>query len=344
MHRRTAIGFLKPPALGSSFTFLKDRSRHLPFMEIQMSSWPENFDSHPDQYENKLIEADISYWINIYKTCGQVVQVLGTCGEIKVERLALAKEFCLEHPKKMSHKSKAKLKIGKKKNFREKSLVFSLIDTRTNSVNIAFSCCSLTEEVFRISVHISNVAYLLENDAVLTNYISKRSATIWLQDVIYQMMPEDIHKQCSLIPGEDKPVVSIIFEITKNGEVLSTKFEESFVNPCVTLDVQQIEQIACQTFSKDLKILNGYSRKDLFKTIENMNTVANALKQQKQSKTITYCYYLAFEIDVISKEPLNMKVAYVNWPNDIFKQIIFLVNSAVGELIFNKFPNLAILR
>lgn len=320
-----------------------DRSRSLPYMEIPMSSWPEGFASYPEEYENKLIEAEILYWIDINKTFGQVVQVLGPCGDIQVENLALAKEFCLEQPS-MKQKSKTKPKTIKKKKCKENSAVFSVIDRRTNSVNIAFSCCLLTEDIFQISVHISNVAYFLKSDTDLTNYIAKRSATIWLQDVIYQMMPDEFHKQCSLTPGQNKLVVSVIFSITRSGEVLDTRFEESFINPCVILNIDQIDDISRCTFSEHITILNGYTKECLFDSIKNMTKVAKALKQQQNSKTISCCYHLLFDVDKKSKEPFNMKVIESNTSKEMFKQFIFLTNCAVGKFIFNKFPNFAILK
>lgn len=308
-----------------------------------MSSWPTGFASFPEEYENKLIEAEILYWIDTNKTFGQAVQVLGPCGDIQVENLALAKEFCLEQPK-MTQKSKNNPKDRKNKKLKDNSLVFSVIDTRTNSVNIAFSCCSLTEDTFKISVHISNVAYVLKSDTDLTDYIAKRSATIWLQDVIYQMMPYELHKQCCLTPGQNRLVVSITFLISKSGEVLETKFEESLINPCAILTIDQIDDISRGVFSEDIDILNGYTKECLSASIDNMTIVAKALKHQQKLKNITCCYHLVFDVDKNSREPSNMRVIDVNTVKEMFKQFIFLTNCAVGEFIFNKFPNLAILK
>lgn len=49
------------------------------------------------------------------------------------------------------------------------------------------------------------------------------------------MLPEELCLTCSLLPGDDKLVVSVFLEMSLEAEIVSHYFTRSVINSCVQL-------------------------------------------------------------------------------------------------------------
>ena len=108
--------------------------------------------------------------------------------------------------------------------------VFTIDPENTVDFDDAFSVLKIDENCTRISVHISNVALLLENFG-LWNYISDRISTIYLPDQSIHMLPTNLCKKlCSLIEGEQRLVftMELYFNINEN-RLYDIKFKNSII-------------------------------------------------------------------------------------------------------------------
>lgn len=344
VHPRTAVGVLRHPNSNFDFTWFSDREKIIPNLKIPRVLWPKHFYYKPELYEKTLIVAEITEWTEPKKAWGKIVEVLGDCHSIHVEKLAIAKEFYLHDHAVLQFPIETQNKLDLSNSSRVESFVFSVIDPRFKSVQIAFSCEKLHTGNFEAGVHISDISSFVKKSSSLDEYIFQRASTLWLEGTAYQILPEDLRIQCSLFPNEDKPCISVFWEISPNGEVSNKRFKQTIINASALVSPFEIQNIANETEEK-FEVYNGYSRNCLFSTIKQMMTVAVLLKAKRTQNTILDVIYTsAFYINKQTGTPIHMTVVEHEQRRMIFSEFSFFANFLIGDFIFEKFPHLSILR
>lgn len=62
--------------------------------------------------------------------------------------------------------------------------------------------------------------------------VSKRATTVYLPYMTSHMLPEQLCKVCSLLPGKDKLAFSVIWEMAPNAEIVKYRFTKTVIRSC----------------------------------------------------------------------------------------------------------------
>lgn len=102
------------------------------------------------------------------------------------------------------------------------------IDSRnTKAIDDCFSIEHLqkatedTEDVWKIGIHISDVDCFVKQGSHLDKEAVKRVESMYMGKYFFRpMLPHDLYSDlCSLIQGKKRPVVSVYFNINKDGMI-----------------------------------------------------------------------------------------------------------------------------
>lgn len=275
---------------------------------------------------------------------GTILEVLGSCGNILEEKIAIAEEYNLfrhEYLRKIEPKE-----ITNQNFCRVNSFVFAIEDSRTKIVETAFSCKQLKNGRVEIAIHIANVAHYLEKDYTLDAHILQNACAVRLEDITFEMLPQELSTLCSLRPGTDKFTVSIFWEFEKNGNIINTRFAETIINPSALLTAQQMQNIAEVYWTDDdIKIYNGYAEDNLISAIQQMAPLAQLLQEKRIPNTLcTSLYNSVVFRNLRTHEPIQIMPLEQNSGRIVFTEFMFLANCTIGASIYEAFPNLAVLR
>jgi len=62
--------------------------------------------------------------------------------------------------------------------------------------------------------------------------VLKRATTVYLPHMTSHMLPEQLCKVCSLLPGKDKLAFSVIWELTPDAEIVTHRFAKTVIRSC----------------------------------------------------------------------------------------------------------------
>lgn len=99
-----------------------------------------------------------------------------------------------------------------------KECIFTIDPETARDLDDAVSIKKLGEDLYEIGVHISDVSMFLELGTPLDVKVSERATTIYLVDKAIHMLPLELCLQCSLLPGQDKFAVSVIWKMDSEGD------------------------------------------------------------------------------------------------------------------------------
>ena len=192
--------------------------------------------------ENKYVLFKFSEWENNEKhPHGILTEVLGDVGCLKTyyEYRVYCKNLFIpmrEFTQIVSSKTRENLDMGlikNKYNVRQNTpeYVFTIDPEHTTDFDDALSITELYPNAVKISVHISNVAIILDHFE-LWKYISNRTSTIYLPDQPRHMLPSSLsQKTCSLIQGNERIVLSMEMCFNKETkEVYGVGFKNNIVS------------------------------------------------------------------------------------------------------------------
>jgi ribonuclease R len=97
---------------------------------------------------------------------------------------------------------------------------------------------------YEVGVHIADVAHYIKPGSALDKEAFARATSVYLVDRCIPMLPERLSNGiCSLRPNEDKLTFSVIFEISKDGEIQKHSFKKTVINSDVRLTYEQAQEI-----------------------------------------------------------------------------------------------------
>jgi exoribonuclease R len=166
---------------------------------------------------------------------------------------------------------------------RRKDYVFSIDPKGSKDLDDAFSVHFMDNGVKRISIHIANVATVLEC-MNLWNYYGDRVSTIYLPDRIRPMLPKIISEDlCSLLKGKDKIAFTMDIYVDSFGKILEKdiEFSNTIINVQKNYDYEDssLESDSSYLYLKEVsKMTNSHDVVEYWMTY--MNTIcAQKLKQ-----------------------------------------------------------------
>lgn len=170
----------------------------------------------------------------------KVLQVIGKKGvhEVEIRSIILEKGFDAEFAEAVlrdADEMKAKWspipesEIAKRRDMRD-TLTFTIDPIDAKDFDDALSIKNLDNGNYEIGVHIADVSHYVTPGTIIDKEAYERQFSVYLVDRTIPMLPEVLSNDlCSLNPNEEKLAFSAIFELNKNGDVLSEWFGRTII-------------------------------------------------------------------------------------------------------------------
>lgn len=126
----------------------------------------------------------------------------------------------------------------------------------------------ITDQGYTLGVHIADVSQYVPQDSSLDIEARARGCSVYLADRVLPMLPERLSNDiCSLRPNEDRLCMSVLIDLSLDGEVQSFEITPSAIRSQARLDYDSVE-----------KLLEGKSTSsDLSCDATHRETIAQAL-------------------------------------------------------------------
>ena len=106
----------------------------------------------------------------------------------------------------------------------------------------AVSLEALGDGVYRLGVHIADVSYYVREGGEMDREAYRRGTSVYLVDRAIPMLPPRVSGDlCTLLPGEDRLTLSVLFDITEDGEVLGYRITEGMIRSRARLNYAQVQ-------------------------------------------------------------------------------------------------------
>lgn len=220
------------------------------------------------------IIASIDEWSDHKKSPrGKVLKVLGHPGENDAEMLAYALErgFSDEHTDAVNKEAQEIKAKGITEDDKKERRDFRGIPTFTidpldaKDFDDAISFQTLENSRYEVGIHIADVSYYVQPGMHLDEEGIARQTSVYLVDRVIPMLPEVLSNDlCSLVQGEDRLVMSAVFEIDNEGTIHNEWFGRSVINSkrrYTYEDAQATISSGEGDFYQELSILNTIAKK-----------------------------------------------------------------------------------
>ncbi|KAK4862184.1 hypothetical protein LT330_003322 [Penicillium expansum] len=204
--------------------WFKPTDKRVPLIAIPTEQAPRDFVEKHQDYANRIFVASIKRWpITSLHPFGTLVEQLGEMGDLRVETDALLRDNNFGS----DDFSDAVLKsigwedwsvssegdaLASRRDFREET-IFTIDPADSKSLEDAFHVKSLADGKVEIGVHVADIAHFVKGNSLVDREAKKRGTAVYLVDRIMNMLPTRVSTElCSLVPGEDRLTVSVVFK------------------------------------------------------------------------------------------------------------------------------------
>ncbi|KAJ5491222.1 Virulence protein SSD1 [Penicillium diatomitis] len=204
--------------------WFKPTDKRVPLIAIPTEQAPRDFVEKHQDYANRIFVASIKRWpITSLHPFGTLVEQLGEMGDLRVETDALLRdnnfgsdEFSDAVIKSIGWEDWSITKegdaLGARRDFRDEAS-FTIDPHDSQSLEDAFHMKKLADGRVEIGVHVADIAHFVKGNSLVDREAKKRGTAVYLVYRVMNMLPPRVSNElCSLIPGEDRLTVSVVFK------------------------------------------------------------------------------------------------------------------------------------
>ncbi|URE06320.1 RNB [Musa troglodytarum] len=275
------------------------RDSKLPMMVITVESLPgcakERLINGDVSIERELVAARIEEWKE-GSDCpkAQVIRMLGRAEEIEPQISAVLFEHAISAANfssdSLSCLPNAPWKIPAEEYETRKDLrntcTFTIDPASATDLDDALSFEMVSEKVFRIGVHIADVSRFVIPDTALDREARIRSTSVYIPQHKLPMLPPELSEQaCSLVPGEDRLVFSIIWDIDDTGNITGRWIGRSVIRSCCKLSYDDAQDIIDGGFEVDVsgktgpKLHGQFELKDVVDSLRSLHGITKKMRE-----------------------------------------------------------------
>ena len=204
-------------------------------------------------------------------------------------------------------------------------------------IDDALHCRQLENGNFEVGVHIADVSHFVRPNTALDKEAANRGTTVYLSDKRIDMVPELLSSNlCSLRGGEERFAFSTVWEMTRDAEVISTKFTKSIIRSRAALTYAEAQ----------MRIDDPTMVDPVTTSLRFLNNLAKTLKKTRISNgALTLASpEVRFEVDSETHDPIDLQTKELRETNSLVEEFMLLANISVAKHIYEMFPHCALLR
>lgn len=283
--------------------------------------------------------ACITNWEDQKKSpVGEVDAILGRPGENNAEMLAYALErgFSDKHKVEVTVEANEIKARGIKEEDKNGRRDFRPIPTFTidpidaKDFDDAISFKKLDNNHYEVGVHIADVSYYVKPGTALDDEAVARQTSVYLVDRCIPMLPEVLSNDlCSLVEGEDRLVMSAVFEINDKGEIFNEWYGRSVINSHRRYTYEDAQK----TLDRGA-VGPDEGRRDFYEELDILNKIAKVLHKKRFENGALYLESeeVKFKLDE-NGVPVDVYIKTRGDTHKLVEEYMLLANEKVSEYI-----------
>ena len=285
------------------------------------------------------------------KAEGRIIEILGNINQAGVDMLSLVKDYDLpyEFPEAVINEAKAiKQEVAKKDipnrlDLRNK-IIFTIDGEDAKDLDDAVSVEKLKSGNYLLNVSIADVSYYVKEKSKLDKEAIIRGTSIYMLDRVIPMLPKELSNGiCSLNQKEDRFAITVLMEINKKGEVVSSDIQKSVIKVTRRMSYKEVQTILDEVEgAEDKEIFNQKDKKKLLKECEpyfehfkRMSELAKILNQRR-AKAGSLNLDIPESKITLNEQGVAIKVEKYDmyFANEIIEQFMLTANETVAEKFY----------
>ncbi|KAK7024218.1 exosome catalytic subunit dis3 [Halocaridina rubra] len=296
-------------------------------------------------YNKRLIVAIDSWPRNSRNPKGHFVRVIGTIGDKDAENEVILLEHDCPHTKfseaVLNCLPKMPWTITEKDEAERDDLrhldICSVDPVGCTDIDDALHCRTLPNGNFEVGVHIADVSHFIRPNTALDKEAQNRSTTVYLTNRRIDMVPDLLSSNlCSLRGNVDRFAFSVIWEMTPDAKVLSSRFCKSIIKSRGELSYEMAQN----------RIDNPTMTDDLTISLRNLNMLAKQIKAQRieNGALVLASMEVKFHIDPETDSVIDIVAKQHLETMSMVEEFMLLANVTAAETTLEHFPDCALLR
>lgn len=269
---------------------------------------------------------------------GEITEIIGGINEDGVDMLSLIKEYNLpyEFPddvileaKKVENKI-TKKDLQNRLDLRSKN-IFTIDGEDAKDLDDAIYVTKLENENYELGVSIADVSHYVAENSKLDQEAIIRGTSIYMLDRVIPMLPKELSNGiCSLNVNEDRLCLSVISEITPDGEIVSSDIRKAVINVKERMSYADVQKMLD---GKNKKVLKRYEK--YIEDFKLMEELAKILKQKREGAG-------SLDLDIPESKVILDKNGFaidiekykIYFANEIIEQFMLTANEIVAEKFY----------
>ena len=218
--------------------------------------------------------------------------------------------------------------LGNRKDFR--NLITMTIDgVDAKDFDDAISIKRLRNGDFELGVHIADVSHYVKKDDAVDREAYLRGTSVYFPEKVIPMLPERLcNDLCSLKEGEDRPTLSCMMTVGKDGRVKSYDICPSVINSDARMTYDNVQKI----LDGDKKLIKKYTH--IQKEILLMDKLADILIERRDANGSVDLDVKESSIYVDKKGEITVEATKRDKAHRIIEEFMILANCTVAEYMF----------
>lgn len=215
--------------------------------------------------------------------------------------------------------------------------VFSVDPPGCKDIDDALHCTVLSNGNFEVGVHIADVTNFVHPGTALDNEAAQRGTSVYLVERRIDMLPKPLTEDiCSLRADVERLAFSVIWEMTPEAEIISTKYTKSVIKSCAALSY-----VEAQARMDDSRLVDPVTT-----NLRNMNALAKIMRQRRIDRgALTLASAeVKFQIDTETHDPLDIGMYQIREANQMVEEFMLAANVSVAAKILKHFSECSLLR
>ncbi|KAF2152888.1 RNB-domain-containing protein [Myriangium duriaei CBS 260.36] len=216
-------------------------------------------------------------------------------------------------------------------------LVCSIDPPGCVDIDDALHATELPNGNLQVGVHIADVSHFVKPNNAMDLEASMRGTTVYLVDKRIDMLPMLLGTDlCSLKPYVERFAFSVVWEITKDADIVSADFTKSVIRSREAFSYEQAQ----------LRIDDATQQDDLTKGMRLLLMLSKKLRQKRMDAGALNLASPEVRVETESEtsDPVDVKTKRMLDTNSLVEEFMLLANISVARRNFEAFPQTALLR
>ncbi|CAK9137039.1 unnamed protein product [Ilex paraguariensis] len=184
---------------------------------------------------------------------------------------------------------------------------------------------------------IADVTNFVHPGTPLDDEAAQRGTSVYLVERRIDMLPKPLTEDiCSLRADVERLAFSVIWEMTPEAEIISTRYTKSVIKSCAALSY-----VEAQARMDDSRLMDQVTT-----DLRNMNALAKMMRLRRIARgALTLASAeVKFQIDTETHDPLDIGMYQIREANQMVEELMLAANVSVAEKILKHFPLCSLLR